>query len=53
MSSTTGSTNSIVRYVRKWDDKQGLTPERLANGVTLWLAPNGTLVAVEIELETK
>jgi hypothetical protein len=40
---------SILRYVRKWDGGE-LTPERLANGVTLWLAPNGTLVAVEIEL---
>lgn len=40
---------SILRYVRHWTGG-GLTPERLANGVTLWLAPNGTLVAVEIEL---
>jgi hypothetical protein len=41
---------TILRYVRHWEGTQGLTPERLANGVTLWLAPNGTLVAVEIEL---
>jgi hypothetical protein len=38
-----------MRYVRRWEGG-ALTAERLANGVTLWLAPNGTLVAVEIEL---